>query len=75
MSDERKFDVGHRVMITDWGKDLQCGPLTGYYGRIQIAQQTTFWVRVEGRVGASANPLITDANLWPFKAHELEHAD
>ena len=74
---EGVFDVGHRVMITEWGTDPQCGELHGYFGHITHISSLSlcpYWVMVEGRVGRVASPHILGF-AWPFEASSLEHAD
>lgn len=76
-----KFEPGHRVMIVDWGTDPVIGKLDGYYGHVTDRRSSLpddhllHWVRIEGRAGGRAHPEIMSNPLWPFKPHELVHAD
>lgn len=78
---ERGFLPGQRVMVVDWGVDPVIGKLEGYYGHVTDERTSLpgdhllHWVRIEGRAGGPPHPAIMRNPLWPFKAHELKHAD
>lgn len=75
------FKPGQRVMIKDWGTDPVIGKLDGYYGHVTDQRSNLpddrllHWVRIAGRAGGPPHPAIMSSPLWPFKEHELEHAD
>lgn len=83
----KKFEVGHRVIVTRFKSDISPSTdMVGYYGHVAETHPLTerqhrgpmVSVSLKGRIGAAPRPHDLDLDgddPWIFFSDEIEHAD